>query len=145
MFKKQLSRSTLELHISPAQENLGLSIFALEEFLKEKLLRDEAISRAMVILRELLDNAIRHGRGHKPSEPIEIKVKSHEQNRFSIMVKDSGNGFNYQQIDYHLPAHPRQKRRRGYHLIAEHADRIAFNDEGSRVTVYTTLEAETTT
>jgi anti-anti-sigma factor len=96
-----------------------------------------------IVLRELLINAIEHGNGSDMQLSVECTVEHLDDNRFKIVVKDSGDGFDYGSLNLLVPEDPNQDRNRGLPLVNALADEIAFNEKGNEVTAYLSLVRET--
>ena len=90
----------------------------------------------MIVLRELLINAIEYGVS-LPSPHISVEIRYMSNHMFKVTVTDTGNGFDYKQLDLDsIPDDPRVVPNRGYRLIQSFARAIEFNDKGNSVTVY---------
>jgi anti-sigma regulatory factor (Ser/Thr protein kinase) len=105
----------------------------------EKMLRDVTASEAtlrvvMLVMRELLNNAIKHGNGNIPQNIVRGSLRYSNRHRLQITVEDEGAGFDYQNINTRLPDDPRQLQQRGYVLVYSLAERVSFNESGNRVT-----------
>ncbi len=139
MFKTKQCKDELFIDLSSSHENIGRSVFAFEDYLKKYHLEEESISKAMVVLRELLDNAIKHGNKCNSHHRVIVRIAFLGEKLFRIEVKDNGNGFDTNAIDYNLPVNSILRSRRGYILIAQFTDQIDFNEKGNCVTVLLTL------
>ena len=96
-----------------------------------------------VILRELLQNAIRHGNAMDKTKMIALDVTLDEKNTLEISVQDEGSGFDIERI----LAQKRGKAMdtedvfnmdefgRGLLIIENLCDTVCRNDRGNRVTV----------
>ena len=99
-------------------------------------------SSVMIVLRELLLNALIHGNKNVAERHIKCRIEKLEKARLRIEVEDEGNGFDYQNLDMRLPENPRHLKRRGYILINALSDHIEFNSRGNCITAYVTLNQE---
>ena len=99
-------------------------------------------SDLMIVLRELLLNALIHGNENVAERHIKCRLEKLEKARLRIEVEDEGSGFDYQSLDMRLPKNPRHLKRRGYVLINALSDRIEFNSRGNCITAYLTLNQE---
>ena len=142
MFDIKLCRDKLSLMMSSSYRNIGRAVLEFEDYLKKYHLKEKSISKAMVVLRELLDNAVKHGNMGDSQDKVIVKIGFFGSDLFRIEVKDNGCGFDYNILDTSIPSNPKIKGRRGYILIAEYADRIDFNKQGNRITVHLTLTRE---
>ena len=112
------------------------------EHCKEDLSRFNIISdgtELKVIVRELLNNAVRHGNHEIIDKTVTCSIEYLGARRFRIVVEDQGIGFNYRNIDMDLPENSDQIKRKGYALINTFSKRIEFNEKGNRISVYTDI------
>ena len=93
-------------------------------------------SEFKVIVRELLNNAVRHGNHEIIEKTVTCSIEYLGARRFKIVVEDQGNGFNYGNINMDLPKNLDQIKRKGYALINAFSKRIEFNEKGNRISVY---------
>ncbi len=93
----------------------------------------------MVVLRELISNAIDHGNRNAAESGVYIRLEYLGDSHFAVTVQDNGKGFDYQRVARgRLPEDPRKVRHRGYFLIRSLSDRIEFSEKGNHITVYVT-------
>ena len=90
----------------------------------------------IVVLRELLLNALIYGNRKNPELIVLCTVTKQENHQFKITVEDEGSGFDYTNINMSIPDRPQHLRKRGYVLINALSDRIEFNEKGNRVSAY---------
>jgi len=101
----------------------------------------EESSGVMVVLRELLINAIEHGVSGVISPVVCVKLKKYKNNLFQIIVFDNGNGFNFKTIKPKLlPDDPRGIEKRGYYLIYSLSEKVEFNEKGNCITAYVSAD-----
>ncbi len=131
--------NTVLLKTPSSQNGVGSVITAFSDYLKQQGISDHSINRAIIVLRELLVNAIQHGNKHNAAYPVTIGVRKLEQNKVKILVKDYGRGFDYRSLDTRLPENPRKIHTRGYRLIKAFCDSFEFNREGNEVTAYVSI------
>jgi serine/threonine-protein kinase RsbW len=123
-----------ETSSSPSEMGDVMMVFA--DFLRLYKVSESGIEKAIVVLRELLINAMKHGNRYNRSFPVTVKINQLNRKRFKISVKDLGNGFDYQSLDTDLPDNPRGFQTRGYKLIKAFTDSFEFNQKGNQVTAY---------
>ena len=93
----------------------------------------------MVVFRELMNNAIKHGNRNAVESGVYARVEHVGDSHFAVTVQDKGKGFDYQRVAKgRLPEDPRKVRHRGYFLIRSLSDRIEFNEKGNHITAYVT-------
>ncbi|MCP4353526.1 MAG: hypothetical protein GY795_49380 [Desulfobacterales bacterium] len=108
-----------------------------------KLYSIENDSEFVLILRELINNAIEHGNRKIKTLKIFTSIECIGERRFKIVVEDEGKGFDHKNIDLSLPDDPNQVRNRGLSLVNAFSDQIEFNSKGNCITVYITVKQET--
>jgi len=94
----------------------------------------------LIVVRELLMNAIIHGNRDRRDLEVKCRIEHLGQDTFRVTVEDQGEGFNYGSVDMDVHGDPRQLVNRGYVLIKRLADEIRFNEEGNRVAVLVRLQ-----
>ncbi len=134
-----------------SEKNITFQISS-ETFLVDRILKEterfvdgvkaENRSGLMIVLRELLLNALIHGNNNVPERHIKGRIEKLEKARLRIEVEDEGCGFDYHSLDMRLPENPRHLKKRGYILINALSDRIVFNSRGNCITAYVTLNQE---
>lgn len=89
----------------------------------------------LVVLRELLFNAIIHGNRNRQELSVKAAVEDLGGGRFRLEVEDEGPGFDYGLLDPRIPDDPRTLEKRGFPVVKALSTRIEFNDRGNRVAV----------
>lgn len=115
---------------------MGDAVTVFSDFLRVHQVSESGIEKAIVVLRELLINAMKHGNRYNRSYPVTVKINQLNNRRFKISVEDLGNGFDYKSLDTRLPENPREFKSRGYKLIKAITDSFEFNKKGNQVTAY---------
>ena len=90
----------------------------------------------IVVVRELLSNAICHGNQNNAEKAVFIRMDRLKQDRIMIMVRDEGEGFDYRSISTQLPEEPGRQSRRGYALIYALTESVEFNKKGNQITAF---------
>ena len=134
MIRISKSNSFLISKISSETSMVNRLIQETETFIRRFKIRNSI--DLMIVLREVLLNAVIHGNNNIPERTVKCRIDKLEKNRFKIEVEDEGNGFDYRYLDMEIPEDPRHIRKRGYVIISALSDRIEFNSKGNRVTVY---------
>ncbi|MBA7476877.1 MAG: hypothetical protein GH155_01020 [Spirochaeta sp.] len=102
-------------------------------------LKVEEPSSLMLVLRELLINAVVHGNQNDASRNVLCVIEKLNKSKFRIQVEDSGRGFDCKSLDMNPPEDLKHIQKRGYAIINALSDRIEFNDPGNKVTVFLTI------
>ncbi|MBU1249135.1 MAG: ATP-binding protein [Proteobacteria bacterium] len=97
----------------------------------------------ILVLRELLNNAIEHGNHKDSKKKVEATVERIGPLRFKVTVADEGEGFDYKDLILKMSDDPTQLRNRGLPLVNAYCDELSFNAMGSQVEAYLTVPAET--
>ncbi|HNT88090.1 MAG TPA: ATP-binding protein [Candidatus Hydrogenedentes bacterium] len=90
----------------------------------------------MIVLRELLMNAVVHGNRRDPYQHVYVDVEKCLDGIFRITVEDEGEGFDYRELDLALPEGASRIRERGYKLINAFSEKLEFNQEGNKITAF---------
>jgi anti-anti-sigma factor len=93
----------------------------------------------ILVIRELLINAIEHGNKNIIEKTVTCKIENRDRGRFKVIVEDQGEGFEYKRLNLNLPKPADKGRRCGYPLIYALSDKVQFNDTGSQVTAFVTI------
>ena len=99
-------------------------------------------SELKVIVRELLNNAVRHGNHEIIENTVTCSIEYLGARQFKVTVEDQGNGFDYRNINMDLPENTDRVKRKGYALINAFSKRIEFNEKGNRISVYIEMHYE---
>ncbi len=99
-------------------------------------------SNFVIIIRELLINAIEHGNKNDYGKQVVCSVEKISDSRFKIEINDEGNGFDMANMDMSIPDDPEAKRSRGLPLINAYSDELKFENEGTRAIAYCTIEKD---
>jgi len=102
-------------------------------------LKVEEPSSLILVLRELLINAVVHGNQNEANRNVLCVIEKLNKSRFRIQVEDAGRGFAYKSIDMNPPEDLKHIQKRGYAIINALSDQIVFNDSGNKVTVFLTI------
>ncbi|MBN2442928.1 MAG: ATP-binding protein [Spirochaetales bacterium] len=102
----------------------------------------DEFSDFILVMRELLINAIEHGNGNVIERKVTCTITRMDRGRFTLTVTDEGEGFEYKRLNLTLPKSGNKGRRCGYPLIYALADKIQFNEKGNHVTAYVTIPSK---
>ncbi len=86
----------------------------------------------LLVVRELLMNAIQHGNGSDMARTAMIRV-ARRGGLFEVQVDDEGEGFDYESLVLDLPEDPQSLTKRGLVLVHELSEDLTFERGGSRV------------
>ena len=86
----------------------------------------------LLVVRELLMNAIQHGNGSDMARTAMIRV-ARRGGLFEVQVDDEGEGFDYESLVLGLPEDPQSLTKRGLVLVNELSEDLTFERGGSRV------------
>ncbi len=137
MFVTEESPSAITFKTDCMAPHSGAVVAACKRFLQKRGAPEGAAT--MVILRELISNAIEHGNKNAAENGVYARVEHLGESHFAVTVQDKGEGFDYRRVAKGpLPEDPRKVRHRGYFLIRSLSDQIEFNEKGNRITAYVT-------
>lgn len=135
--------SDIALDVETGERQLSFRIPSATEYAEQVLDQCEQFARQfgmasasepVVVLQELLANAIEHGNKKRLDGVIQVKIVFLGDRQFNLMVEDEGDGFDYAELDMRLPEDPRRAKKRGYALIRALSHHLEFNERGNRVT-----------
>lgn len=122
-----------KIRISSKAENIILVERMIEDVCDLFNISEDYYGNILVSLTEAVNNAIYHGNKANPNKSIDIAFKSHPD-RVSFSVKDEGPGFNYENLpDPTNPENIEKPNGRGVFLMRNLADKVYFEDNGSKV------------
>ncbi|KPA17954.1 Anti-sigma-factor antagonist [Candidatus Magnetomorum sp. HK-1] len=131
----------IKFKISSEVKMINKTIKEIRNYLNEYDVEEDG--NIVLILRELINNAIEHGNNNNSELTISISISHLKDQRFKIVVEDEGKGFDYYSVNYRVSEDPTQIRNRGLSLVNSFSDEIDFNDIGNMITVYVTAKSET--
>jgi anti-sigma regulatory factor (Ser/Thr protein kinase) len=132
-----------KMEVETGDRQLSFHIPSAAEYAEEVLDRCEQFARQfgmasasepVVVLQELIANAIEHGNKKRLDGYIQVKIVFLGDRQFKLVVEDEGEGFDYTVLDMRLPENPRRAKKRGYVLISALSHYLEFNERGNRVT-----------
>ncbi len=133
----QRESSAIRFDVPSRIDLLDSTLHACEFALKDYCPYD--LANVLVVLRELLGNAIVHGNKNVDTKLVRGSVERVNEREFMITVADEGNGFNYRDMHPEIPEDPRHAKKRGYILIGHIAHAVLFNAKGNCVTAWVTV------
>ncbi|MBL7884720.1 MAG: ATP-binding protein [Bacteroidia bacterium] len=122
-----------KIRITSKAENIILVEKMIEDVCDVFNISEDYYGNILVALTEAVNNAIYHGNQANPNKSIDIYFKSHP-NHVSFIVKDEGAGFGYDSLpDPTSPENIEKPNGRGVFLMRNLADKVTFEDNGSKV------------
>ncbi len=89
------------------------------------------VDELLIVVRELLENAIVHGCGSDAAKMVRLSIRR-ENDLFEVEVDDEGEGFDYESLDLRLPEDPFSLSRRGLIIVNELSEELVFTGRGNR-------------
>jgi len=93
----------------------------------------------LIVCRELLKNAVVHGNRNDTQKSVTLRLQCLPGGHCKIEAEDGGSGFDVQARAGGQASGRPAGYGTGFALIGALADRVAFNDQGNRVTVFVDL------
>jgi anti-sigma regulatory factor (Ser/Thr protein kinase) len=124
------SGDSLYLTVVSEKERVPLILERVAQFLRRQGFWD--FDGLLLVVRELLINAIVHGNGSIRSKLALIRIER-RGGLFEVQVDDEGKGFDYESLVLGLPEDPHSLAKRGLVLVHELSEELAFERSGSRV------------
>ncbi|MDQ3046563.1 MAG: ATP-binding protein [Bacteroidota bacterium] len=122
-----------KIRITSKAENIILVERMIEDVCEVFNISEDFYGNILVAITEAVNNAIYHGNEANPSKSIDIYFKSHS-GYVSFIVKDEGKGFNFDNLpDPTNPENIEKENGRGVFLMRNLADKVSFEDNGSKV------------
>lgn len=98
-------------------------------------INEDYYGNILVALTEAVNNAIYHGNQSNPQKHIEISFKA-SPDLVSFVIKDEGAGFGFSNLaDPTDPENIEKPNGRGVFLMRNLADKVSFEENGSKVTL----------
>jgi len=122
-----------KIRISSRAENIILVERMIEDVCDLFNISEDYYGNILVAITEAVNNAIYHGNQANPRKNIDIFFKSYPD-KVSFIVKDEGPGFNFDSLpDPTNPENIENPNGRGVFLMRKLADKVSFEDNGSKV------------
>ena len=122
-----------KIRIASRAENIILVERMIEDVCDLFNISEDYYGNILVAITEAVNNAIYHGNQANPKKNIDIFFKSFPDH-VSFIVKDEGTGFNYDTLpDPTNPENIENPNGRGVFLMRNLADKVSFEDNGSKV------------
>ncbi|MCW7754412.1 ATP-binding protein [Desulfobotulus sp. H1] len=96
-------------------------------------------SEIIIVLRELLINAVEHGNAGDRALLVKGSIEALGKDRFCIRIEDEGPGVDPQALSFTMPEDPSQDRSRGFALIHAFSDEIRFTRLPGSVTAWVSV------
>ena len=122
-----------KIRIASRAENIILVERMIEDVCDLFNISEDYYGNILVAITEAVNNAIYHGNQANPKKNIDIFFKSFPDH-VSFIVKDEGTGFNFDNLpDPTSPENIENPNGRGVFLMRNLADKVSFEDNGSKV------------
>jgi serine/threonine-protein kinase RsbW len=116
--------------ISSKIENLREVEKIIDELSAQHELGTEVYGNVLIACLEAVNNAISHGNKLDPEKKVEVKF-SIKDSRLTIITKDEGNGFDYENVpDPTAPENIENVDGRGIFLMKQLSDGLVFHENG---------------
>jgi anti-sigma regulatory factor (Ser/Thr protein kinase) len=124
------SEDSLFLTLSSETERVPLILERVAEFTRRQGIWEA--DGLLLVVRELLMNAIRHGNESIRSRIVILRI-ARRGGLFEVQIDDEGEGFDYESLVLGLPEDPHTLAKRGLVLVHELAEDLVFERGGCRV------------
>jgi anti-sigma regulatory factor (Ser/Thr protein kinase) len=124
------SEDSLYIALDSDMAKVSLVLERVDRFARRQGYRES--DALLLVVRELLMNAIVHGNEAIPSRIAFVRVARRGM-FFEVQVDDEGEGFDSQTLDLDLPDNPQYLTKRGLVLVHELSEELIFERGGSRV------------
>lgn len=99
--------------------------------------------KLILVLRELLRNAVEHGNQHDASRTVLCRLMRLGARVVEIIVTDEGSGFDSVAANFQLPNTPQDNSHCGLRLVYALSDDLRFEDGGKTVVCRVSLDGAT--
>jgi anti-sigma regulatory factor (Ser/Thr protein kinase) len=124
------SDDSLYLSVVSEAERLPVILERVAQFARRQGVWDS--DGLLLVVRELLINAIVHGNGSNSSRMALIRI-ARRGYRYEVQVDDEGEGFDFESLILDLPEDPQSLVKRGLVIVHELSEELTFERGGSRV------------
>lgn len=129
------------ISISSKAENIIKVEEMIDNICAKFNINEDFYGNILVALTEAVNNAIYHGNKSNPQKHIEISFKA-SPDLVSFVIKDEGTGFGFANLpDPTDPENIEKPNGRGVFLMRNLADKVCFEENGSKVTLDFKLKA----
>jgi serine/threonine-protein kinase RsbW len=130
MSNKTFMINTISIQVPSMTENIRM----IESFIdnaKDKFdLDDDIYGNIMIAVTEAVNNAIKHGNNNNKAKNVHLSL-SLEDSLLKFVVKDEGQGFNYDNLpDPTAPENLEKPGGRGIFLMKHLSDEVEFKENG---------------
>jgi len=132
----KITRKTSAIFISlpSTLENIDkVSKEAKKFLLAMGITSSETIFATDLVLREGLTNAVRHGHNNNPDKIAKFSL-DYENNTITMVIEDSGNGFNWK-VCKDIEANIENDHGRGFSIMKEYFTTYEYNKKGNKLTL----------
>lgn len=124
-----------EMTIPSKLGNIPSYVDKISNFVNSKGYFTDDKFNLVLILKEILTNAIEHGNKLDESKNVFIRITPLEKN-ICITIRDEGTGFNIADTFAKQKKDLFSERGRGLVIIYEYADKVEFNESGNEIKVF---------
>jgi serine/threonine-protein kinase RsbW len=122
-----------KLTISSKSENLTQVEKLVEQICATHQVPEDNYGNILVAVTEAVNNALYHGNKANPDKSIDISFEVRDK-QVSFTIKDQGDGFDFSNIpDPTDPLNIEKPHGRGVFLMKSLAERVTFEEQGSKV------------
>lgn len=116
-------------------KNLSVAESLVDSVCRDNSVHDDHYGNILIAVTEAVNNAIQHGNLEDINKDVIVSVKQNSD-ELCFTVKDNGNGFAFDNLpDPTAPENIEKECGRGIFLMKSLADKVAFEDNGAKVTL----------
>lgn len=120
------------MKIASKIENLREVERVVDEIAAKYRLKNEVYGNILIAFLEAVNNAIVHGNKQLAEKDVIVNITI-DKGELHIMVKDQGNGFDYENVpDPTAPENIENLNGRGIFLMKKLSDRLIFHENGTK-------------
>lgn|SRR5690554_5210430 len=116
-------------------KNISIAETLVDTICRDNYVHDDHYGNILIAVTEAVNNAIQHGNLEDIKKHVIISVKQNSD-ELCFTVKDNGEGFAFDNLpDPTAPENIEKESGRGIFLMKSLADKVDFEDNGSKVTL----------
>jgi serine/threonine-protein kinase RsbW len=122
--------NTISIQVPSMTENIRMIESFIDNAKDRFHLDDDIYGNIMIAVTEAVNNAIKHGNNNNKTKNVYLSL-SLQDSLIKFVVKDEGNGFNYENLpDPTSPENLEKPGGRGIFLMKHLSDEVLFKDDG---------------
>lgn len=116
-------------------KNISIAETLVDTICRDNSVHEDHYGNILIAVTEAVNNAIQHGNHEDSNKEVVVSVKQ-SLHELCFTIKDKGEGFAFDNLpDPTAPENIEKESGRGIFLMKSLADKVSFEDNGSKVTL----------